>query len=173
MKLIIGLGNYGEEYKETRHNYGFMVVDEFLKRNNFPEFKLDFSALLSIKNNLIIAKPQTYMNNSGKAVKEISNYYKILPEDIIVIHDDVDIELGKIKESQDRGSAGHNGIKSIIDSLGTKNFKRIRMGINSQDEAFIGNLENLVLKKFSKNERILVDEAIEDAILILNNLWKE
>lgn len=173
MKLIIGLGNYGEKYEETRHNYGFMVVDEFLKRNNFPEFKLNFSSLLSINNNLIVAKPQTYMNNSGKAVKEISNYYKILPEDIIVVHDDVDIELGKIKESQDRGSAGHNGIKSIIDSLGTKNFKRIRMGINSQDEAFIGNLENLVLKKFSKNERILVDEAIEDAILILNKLWKE
>jgi PTH1 family peptidyl-tRNA hydrolase len=171
MKLIVGLGNYGKEYQKTKHNYGFMVIDEFAKRNNFPEFKLNFFSLLSIKNNIIIAKPQTYMNNSGKAVKAISNYYKILPEEIVIVHDDVDIKLGEIKEDQDRGSAGHNGIKSIIENLGTKNFKRIRMGINS--EKLAESLENEVLKDFDKEDFLIVSEKIEDAIKIINKLCKE
>jgi len=171
MKLIVGLGNYGEEYQKTRHNYGFMVIDEFAKRNNFPDFKSDLFSLLSLKNNTIIAKPQTYMNNSGKAVKAISDYYKISPDNIIVVHDDVDINLGEIKEDQSRGSAGHNGIKSIIESLGTKDFKRIRMGINS--EKLSKNLENEVLKKFDKEELVIVLEKIEDALLILDKLCKE
>ncbi len=171
MKLIVGLGNYGKEYQKTKHNYGFMVIDEFAKRNNFPEFKLNFFSLLSIKNNIIIAKPQTYMNNSGKAVKAISNYYKILPEEIVIVHDDVDIKLGEIKEDQDRESAGHNGIKSIIENLGTKNFKRIRMGINS--EKLAESLENEVLKDFDKEDFLIVSEKIEDAIKIINKLCKE
>ncbi|MDK2949278.1 MAG: peptidyl-tRNA hydrolase, family [Patescibacteria group bacterium] len=164
MKLIVGLGNYGKKYEKTRHNYGFFVIDEFAKRNNFPEFKSSLFSLLSIKNDVIIAKPQTYMNNSGKAVKAIADYYKIDPEDIIVVHDDADIEIGKIKEGENRGSAGHNGIKSIIELLGTKNFKRLRMGINN---SFDLPLEDVVLKKFNKEEESLVLKAINEACSIL------
>ena len=164
MKLIIGLGNYGKKYEKTRHNYGFFVIDEFAKRNDFPEFKSSLFSLLSIKNDIILAKPQTYMNNSGKAVKAIADYYKIDPEDIIVVHDDADIEVGKIKEDKNRGSAGHNGIKSIIELLGTKNFKRLRMGINN---SFDLPLEDVVLKRFSKKEVALVLEAINEACSIL------
>lgn len=164
MKLIVGLGNYGKKYEKTRHNYGFFVIDEFAKRNNFPEFKSSLFSLLSIKNDVIIAKPQTYMNNSGKAVKAIADYYKIDPEDIIVVHDDADIEIGKIKKGENRGSAGHNGIKSIIELLGTKNFKRLRMGINN---SFDLPLEDVVLKKFNKEEESLVLKAINEACSIL------
>jgi PTH1 family peptidyl-tRNA hydrolase len=104
------------------------------------------------------------MNNSGKAVKAIADYYQIEPENIIIVHDDADIDIGKIKEDKNRGSAGHNGIKSIIDLLGTKNFKRLRMGINN---SFDSPLEDIVLKKFSKEEEILVSEAINEACSIL------
>jgi PTH1 family peptidyl-tRNA hydrolase len=164
MKLIIGLGNYGKKYEKTRHNYGFFVIDEFAKRNDFPEFKSTLFSLLSIKGDIILAKPQTYMNNSGKAVKAIADYYKIEPENIIIIHDDADIDIGKIKEDQNRGSAGHNGIKSIIELLGTKNFKRLRMGINN---SFNSPLEDIVLKKFNKEEELLVLEATNEACFIL------
>ena len=164
MKLIIGLGNYGKKYEKTRHNYGFFVIDEFAKRNDFPEFKSTLFSLLSIKGDIILAKPQTYMNNSGKAVKAIADYYKIEPENIIIIHDDADIDIGKIKEDQNRGSAGHNGIKSIIELLGTKNFKRLRMGINN---SFNSPLEDIVLKKFHKEEELLVLEATNEACFIL------
>lgn len=164
MKLIVGLGNYGKEYEKTRHNYGFFVIDEFAKRNDFPEFKLSLFSLLSIKDDIILAKPQTYMNNSGKAVKAIADYYKIDSENIIIVHDDADIELGKVKQDEDRGSAGHNGIKSIIELLGTKNFKRLRMGINN---FFNLPLEEIVLKKFNKEEEILILETIDEACSIL------
>ena len=164
MKLIVGLGNYGTKYEKTRHNYGFFVIDEFAKRNNFPKFKPALFSLLSVKDDVILAKPQTYMNNSGKAVKAIADYYQIEPENIIIVHDDADIDIGKIKEDKNRGSAGHNGIKSIIDLLGTKNFKRLRMGINN---SFDSPLEDIVLKKFSKEEEILVSEAINEACSIL------
>lgn len=164
MKLIVGLGNYGKEYEKTRHNYGFFVIDEFAKRNDFPEFKLSLFSLLSIKDDIILAKPQTYMNNSGKAVKAIADYYKIDSENIIIVHDDADIELGKVKQDEDRGSAGHNGIKSIIELLGTKNFKRLRMGINN---SFNLPLEEIVLKKFNKEEEILILETIDEACSIL------
>ncbi|MDD3386556.1 MAG: aminoacyl-tRNA hydrolase [Candidatus Pacebacteria bacterium] len=171
MKLIVGLGNYGSEYQKTRHNYGFMVIDAFAQRNDFPDFKPSLLSLISIKNNIILAKPQTYMNNSGSAVKAIMDYYKIKLEDILVIHDDIDIVLGKIKEDKDRGSAGHNGVKSIINSIGSKDFKRLRMGINSNFEN--KPLENIVLEKFTKDEEIIVSEAIEESIEIICSIIKE
>ncbi|MDD2274212.1 MAG: aminoacyl-tRNA hydrolase [Candidatus Pacebacteria bacterium] len=166
MKLIIGLGNYGEKYEKTRHNYGFLVIDEFARQNNFPEFKLSLFSLLSINGDVILIKPQTYMNNSGKAVRAVVDYYKINLEDIIVVHDDADIDLGTIKEAENKGPAGHNGIKSIIESLGTKNFKRLRMGINN---SFNLPLEEIVLKNFSKDEEFIILEKIDEACSILKN----
>lgn len=171
MKLIVGLGNYGPEYEKTRHNYGFMVVDELARKHNFPDFKLDKgrNALISIENDVILIKPQTYMNNSGQAVKSAASYYKIEPKDILVIHDDADIQLGEIKETESRGSAGHNGVQSIIDELKTNEFKRLRMGINSEDPSFKDKeLEEVVLKNFSKGEEAIVEETIKKAFEMIN-----
>lgn len=173
MKLIVGLGNYGPEYEKTRHNYGFMVVDEIARKQNFPDFKLskEHNALISIENDVILAKPQTYMNNSGQAVKSIASYYKTEPKDILVIHDDADIDLGEIKEAENQGSAGHKGVQSIIDELKTNEFKRIRMGINSEDPSFKGKeLEEVVLKNFSKDEEEIVSKTIDNAV---EQIWKE
>ena len=138
MFLIIGLGNPGEKYIQTRHNVGFQVLDYFRKENDFPDFRKarKFDSLISEKelegNKVILIKPQTFMNNSGKAVKVLSNFYKITNLYLLVIHDDIDLLLGKIKISKARGSAGHKGVESIIKELKTKNFTRIRIGIQSE-----------------------------------------
>lgn len=171
MELIVGLGNYGPEYEKTRHNYGFMVVERLKKKEGFPEFSMDnkHKALVSIKDDVVIAEPQTYMNNSGKAVKSIASYYKIKPEDILVIHDDADIPLGEIKEAESRGSAGHNGVQSIIDELKTNSFKRLRLGIASDDPSFKDkDLEDVVLKEFSAEEKIIAEETIDKAVQMIN-----
>jgi PTH1 family peptidyl-tRNA hydrolase len=111
------------------------------------------------------------MNNSGKAVKSIASYYKIKSDDILVVHDDADIKLGEIKEAESRGSAGHNGVQSIIDELGTNQFKRLRMGIGSEDPSFKDkSLEEVVLKNFGQEEKSLVEESIKRAVEII---WKE
>ncbi len=171
MILIAGLGNPDKEYEKTRHNYGFMVVDEIKKMNNFPEFRLskEYNALISADGKVILAKPQTYMNASGRAIKSIASYYKIPTKDIMVIHDDADVKIGEIKEARARGSAGHNGVQSVIDELKTNGFKRLRMGIASDDPSFkipIENgegLESVVLKNFSKEEEPAVEAAIKRA----------
>jgi PTH1 family peptidyl-tRNA hydrolase len=170
MKLIIGLGNYGPEYEKTRHNYGFMAVDEIQRKYNFPDFKLEkeHNALISKKGDVLLIKPQTYMNNSGKAVKSIASYYKVEPKDIIVIHDDAETDLGEIKEVEGRSAAGHNGVRSIINELGTNEFKRLKLGIASDDPSFKNNsLEEVVLKNFSKAEEIVALGVIEKAVELI------
>jgi peptidyl-tRNA hydrolase, PTH1 family len=180
MILIAGLGNPGKEYEKTRHNYGFMVIDRLAERNGFPLFKLskEYRALISMEGDIILAKPQTYMNESGKAIKSIASYYKIEPKDIIVIHDDADIPLGEIKVAEGRSSAGHKGVQSTIDELGTKDFQRIRMGMDSEDPSYKEpvergeGLEAVVLKNFSKDEEPVVSKAIEEAAAKAEELWK-
>jgi PTH1 family peptidyl-tRNA hydrolase len=178
MILIAGLGNYGTEYEKTRHNYGFMVIDAFQEENDSPCFTLDknSNSLVSIEGNVILVKPQTYMNNSGKAIKKIADYYKIKHDNIIVVHDDADVNLGEIKLAEDRGSAGHNGVESVINELGTKQFIRLRMGINSKDPSFNEpvsrgeGLESIVLKNFSSDEYKIVEEMIKQALKKLKEL---
>lgn len=153
MKLIVGLGNPGKKYEKTRHNIGFRVLD---KMANGFKFEKKFNAEISVGNEdlrskkIIFAKPQTFMNNSGEAVLAISKFYKIDPIDIIVIHDELDLKFGKIKESFGSRSAGHNGVQSIIDRLDTKDFTRIRFGIGPTPEKIPS--EKFVLQKFSKDE---------------------
>jgi len=171
MKLIIGLGNYGPEYEKTRHNYGFMVVEEIQRKYDFPGFKMDkeCNALISKKGEVILVEPQTYMNNSGKAIKKIASYYKVQPKDIIIIHDDVETDLGKIKEVKGRSAGGHNGVRSIIDELGTNEFKRLKMGINSEDPSFKNKpLDEVVLKNFSSDEQVIVEEMIKKAVEMIS-----
>ncbi len=167
MKLIIGLGNPGEEYKKTRHNAGFLTIDKIANSFQFPvsSFQPDFNSEISQglldNEKIILVKPQTFMNESGKAIRAVLDYYKIKPEDIIVIHDDLDIPLGEYKISKNKNSGGHKGVQSIIDHLGTKDFTRFRIGIGIQNLSCKIPTEKFVLEKFSKNEIEVIEGVIE------------
>lgn len=171
MKLIVGLGNPGKEYKKTRHNVGFITVDKIASCFDFPSFSFEkkFNAEISDgminDGKIILAKPQTFMNDSGKAVREIMDYYKIAVENITVIHDDLDIILGKHKISKNKNSGGHKGVQSIIDHLETKDFTRIRIGIGikqtSNSKLQVPNSKEFVLEKFSKDEIGIIENVIE------------
>ena len=168
MAIIIGLGNPGKKYTNTPHNIGFEVIDKFAKGNNFPEFKLSkkFNALISESNKTILAKPETFMNNSGKSVRAITIFYKT--KNIIIIHDDIDLILGDMKISKNSGSAGHKGVQSIIKELGSQDFTRIRIGIQPPKNK-PGNIEKYVLQKFKKKQRELLKPVIPKA---LKNLYE-
>ena len=154
MKIIVGLGNIGPKYLETRHNVGFMMLDELAYNRDcsWSENKKLKAKICKPDSDLILAKPQTFMNRSGESVSKIISYFKKAePKDVIVVHDDVDLEFGEIKLQQGRGSAGHNGVQDIIDKLGTNNFWRFRIGIGRSDNENVST-EDWVLQKFSENE---------------------
>ena len=164
MIIIIGLGNPGEQYKNTRHNVGFMTIDEFARKNNFPDFKLQKKSNSLVSENIIedkkivLAKPQTFMNESGKAVKQLASQKE---SEIIVIHDDIDLPLGKLKIIKERGSAGHKGVESIIQSVGNDGLVRFRIGIGASTETPKDTKAmEIVLKSFSTEDQKIVDETI-------------
>lgn len=168
MKLIVGLGNPGDKYTYTRHNIGFMVVEKYVKdvlplMLSLKAWKKDkkFFCLLCKLNNCIVIKPQTYMNQSGSAVKSVANFYKIKIEEIWVVHDDIDLPTGKIKIRKGGGSAGHNGIESIVNQLGNPDFTRFRLGIgkgklglhhNTDKNLHRREIEKFVLSPFKDTE---------------------
>ncbi|MEK7482490.1 MAG: aminoacyl-tRNA hydrolase [Patescibacteria group bacterium] len=182
MLIIIGLGNPGKEYQKTPHNLGFMAIEEIAKENEFPGFRLSkkFKAEISegeiSGQKTVLAKPQTFMNESGKAVKAIFNFPSFAPparfdarraggasagkqfSSLLVIHDDIDLPLGEIKISENRGSAGHKGVESIIKALKTKDFTRIRAGIGSDKTK---KLKDVVLQKFNKQELKIAETGIK------------
>lgn len=164
MFLLIGLGNPGEKYTNTRHNVGFFVLDQMREELSLPEFKQEekFKSKISKNTNYLLAKPQTFMNNSGEAVRLLANYYKIEPKKIIIIHDDKDIPLGEFRLQADRSSAGHNGVQSIIDHLKTQDFTRLRIGIKTETSEKIPT-EKFVLQCFLSEEKTLLQTAITDA----------
>lgn len=175
LKIIIGLGNPGKKYINNRHNIGFIFLDEIKKNYGFPDFKLEqkFDTQLTLsqnsklgKNKILLAKPQTFMNNSGKSVQNLANFYKISPENILVIHDDIDIFLGKYKLATDSSSAGHNGIQNIIDILGTKKFNRIRIGVAGKNyDKRQMKLSDFVLQNFEKEEMEIILENTTSQIM--------
>jgi PTH1 family peptidyl-tRNA hydrolase len=162
MQLIVGLGNPGDEFINTRHNVGFEFINKLMKKNEINA-KFQHNALTGVINidskKIIFAKPQTYMNLSGKSVCEIVRYYKIDLYNIIVVYDDVDVEIGKIKIKCKGSSGGHNGIKSIIQELNSNEFTRIRVGIGPRPKDFCMN--NYVLGEFSNEEKIKLDAAFD------------
>ncbi|AHF57383.1 aminoacyl-tRNA hydrolase [Spiroplasma eriocheiris] len=161
MKLIVGLGNPGDEYKYTRHNIGFLALDRLVEKFNPDGPKKNFNAFYwETKINdekVIFMKPQTYMNLSGSAVLAIKQFYKINLEDIIIIHDDKDIEFGALKIKTGGSSAGQNGIKDLINKLGSENFKRIRIGIGRDQQI---DLKDWVLGKFTKQQLATINDDI-------------
>jgi len=169
MILLVGLGNPGEKYKKTRHNIGFRVVDDFARKNNFPGFNFEkkFQAEISEGEingeKILLAKPQTFMNLSGKSVKQLTAYYKISAGNLFIINDDIDIFLGAVKISRESGSAGHKGVKSIIDNLGTQNFVRFRIGVQPA-KGKPKNVESFVIKNFSEDEEKNISEIIPKTV---------
>ena len=176
MKLITALGNPGLQYCRTRHNMGFMVADELAKRFSFV-FKTDskFNAEIAKVNfegtNVIVCKPQTYMNLSGQAVKAIINYFKLSTDDLFVIYDDISIDLGKVRFRAKGSDGGHNGIKSIILETKSDKFDRLKVGIGPQPQ-FIKS-EVFVLSPFEKEKQELLNGSVNfaaDAVICyLNN----
>jgi len=161
MKIICGLGNPGKKFEKTRHNLGFLILDFFAKKEKFPKFKLEkeFQAKISKKGEIILAKPQTFMNNSGKAIKALTDHYKLKTENLIVVHDDIDLPFGKIKISFGKGSGGHKGVQSIINELKTKDFLRVRVGICPQKKP--KKVDEFVLSEFDKRENEILKKVIE------------
>ena len=172
MKLVVGLGNKGREYENTRHNMGFMLVDRYLQYKNITDkFKEKFNAMYietTINNEKVIfIKPMTYMNNSGIAVRAFVDFYKLNSEDVLVISDDLDLDLGKFRLRRNGSSGGHNGLKSIISHLGTDNFKRLRIGISNDKDDVI----NYVLSKFSKKELNEIDTMFDTLVDVLDDYF--
>jgi PTH1 family peptidyl-tRNA hydrolase len=165
MKLIVGLGNPGKKYAKTRHNIGFRVVDEMEKSLDFSSTSLGINAR---DKNLIFLKPDTFMNNSGRAIKQALKYSSLKTQDLIVIHDDIDLLFGDVRVSKDSSSAGHKGVQSIINELGTQNFTQVRIGISPKSEARNPKSEidtaDFVLKNFTKTEEKQIPEIIKKAI---------
>jgi peptidyl-tRNA hydrolase, PTH1 family len=175
MKLIIGLGNPGPEFIDTRHNIGFTALDWLKEYFKLPEFKLDkkLKAEITKNNNIILAKPQTFMNNSGEAVITLKKYYKIKLTDIIVIHDDVDIPIGKMKTKQGSSGAGHKGIASIIQHLKSNEFWQIKIGVANEMIRTKIPTDKFVLQKFTKEDLTKAKDLPEKTIEIINSLIKK
>ncbi len=164
--LIAGLGNPGKEYELTRHNIGFIVLDNLADKAGIEITKSAHRGILGkgeyLDNTVYLFKPLTFMNNSGEALKEIKNFYKIPTEQIIVVHDELDLQLGDIRSKFGGGTAGHNGIKSIVEKTGDNNFHRIRIGIGKPE--YKSQVVDHVLSTFSEDEFKSLDKIIEEAI---------
>lgn len=165
MKLVIGLGNPGEKYKETRHNVGFMVIDQLAEKwqisLNETKFQAIFGSTQVNGEKVYLLKPLTYMNLSGEAVRPFIDYFKININDLVVIYDDLDLPVGKIRLRLKGGHGGHNGIKSLIAHLGTNEFKRIRIGIDRPQSS--ERVVDYVLGKFRESDQIPLKNAIDKA----------
>lgn len=165
MKMIVGLGNIGTRYDETRHNTGFMVVDQLARDYHlgaFTHLKQEAVAVSGVINGkkVMLVKPTTFMNDSGRAVGPLVDYYDIDLDDLVIVNDDLDMPVGKVRLKTHGASGGHNGLKSIISVLGTKNFNRVKVGIDHPQH---GTVVSHVLGKFSKEERPKFDQAVEQA----------
>lgn len=166
MYLIVGLGNPTREYQNTRHNVGFDTVDYLIDRYRIPYSGVKHKAMYGKGmidfNKVIVAKPMTYMNLSGESVRELVDYYKIDPEEeLIVIYDDITLAPGQIRVRKKGSAGGHNGIKNIIANIGSSNFKRIRVGVGEKPKGW--DLADYVLGHFSAEDRKFVDQAMKNA----------
>ena len=173
MKLIVGLGNPGDKYKSTRHNFGFLVIEHLSTRLDIPLSRFKYQAQFGQgeldEEKVVLAKPLTYMNRSGQAVKEMLTGLRLAPEDLLVIHDDLDIPLGTLRIRPQGGAGGHNGLSSIISCLGTNQFARIRLGIGRPPSDM--ESAGYVLSPFARDEwetaRQMVTKATEAVVCFI------
>jgi PTH1 family peptidyl-tRNA hydrolase len=164
LKLIVGLGNPGSEYSDTRHNVGFWVADELAARNKVKfresaKWRARTARITGADDDVLLAEPTTFMNLSGWAVRELAAFYKIGWTDMLVLVDDADLPLGKLRIRMNGSAGGHNGLKSIIQELGTQEFPRLRIGVGRQP----GELKNHVLGRFGTEEREPIENAVKKA----------
>ncbi len=165
MKLIVGLGNPGKEYVNTRHNIGFMILDKYLENKNVS-WQKKFKGEVYINNSIIYLKPSTYMNNSGESVLEVLNYYHVSISDVFIIQDDLDMNFGTYKVKKSSESGGHNGIKSIIKHLNSKEFGRLKIGINTVNNYAA---DKFVLGRFTEDELNHIQSDMPTYISIIDD----
>lgn len=174
MKLIVGLGNPGKKYENTRHNAGFRFIDTYAKEKNLEfnksKFHGKYSEFIYNDEKAILLKPQKYMNLSGEVVRDFINFYKIDKEDILIIVDDLDTEIGKIKLKYKGSSAGHNGLKDIEKNIGTNEYKRVKIGISNNKEE---DTVDYVIGKVSKEELDKMNEVNKLAINIIDDFLSQ
>ena len=167
MKLIIGLGNPGNNYRSTKHNFGFWVIDKLVEQSSLTYKAGKGDYIFAMDNNCLFVKPTTFVNNSGIAIKQVINYYKIKNiKDVLIVYDDIDIDLGKIRFKSQGSDGGHNGLKSIIYNLETDNFDRLKLGIATSTK--MRPSEIYVLKPFQKKYNKLIEQVINDATEAIN-----
>lgn len=168
--LVVGLGNPGLQYENTRHNIGFAVADRFMKDNGgeFNKTKMEavFGECKLSNQRILVAKPQTFMNNSGRAVAAISKFYKIAPDRIIIVFDDISLDVGKLRLRRKGSHGGHNGMRDIIELLGRDDIMRIKMGVGAKPHPDY-DLADWVLSKFPENQKDVLEKAVEKASLAI------
>ena len=166
MYIIAGLGNPGKEYAGSRHNVGFMTLDELADRYNIDVREKAHKALIGKGmiegNKVILVKPQTYMNLSGESIRSVMDYYKTEPSEFIVIYDDISLDVGQLRIRKKGSAGGHNGMKNIISHLGTEVFPRIKVGVGEKPKKY--DLADYVLSRFSKEERAIMEEGYQKAV---------
>ncbi len=172
MKLVVGLGNPGKEYENTRHNVGFNIIDLYLDKKGLSldkdKFNGKYTKTIINEEEVIFLEPQTYMNLSGECIKKIIDYFKIDISDILIIQDDLDMELGKIKLKENSSSGGHNGIKNIEDMLKTNDIKRLKVGISKNK---LIDTKDYVLGKFSKEDKEILNETYKTCLDIIDDFF--
>lgn len=172
MKIIVGLGNPGKQYAATRHNIGFHVIDELAKRLNIPLTQSKFNGMYGISHigteKVMLLKPLTYMNLSGECIVQMMDYFEVEPDEIVVIYDDLDLKVGKLRLRQKGSAGGHNGIKSLIQHLGTQEFNRIRIGIDRPTNGM--KVPDYVLSRFTEEEKEDVVDAVKKSA-VASEAW--
>jgi len=174
IRLVVGLGNPGDAYHETRHNAGFLVLDKAAETFSIAMDRRKFDVVMGRgligSQEVILAKPQAYMNRSGPPIVKLANYFKILCKETLIVHDDIDLSFGKIKIKENGGHGGHNGLRSLIDAFGGGEFTRLRIGIGRSEAITV---TNHVLGKFNSAEMSVLDQIISKAreavVMILRN----
>jgi PTH1 family peptidyl-tRNA hydrolase len=165
MKIIVGLGNPGAKYAGTRHNVGFSVIDELAEKYNISltekKHKAIFGKGIIEGEKVILAMPQTFMNLSGESVRELTDYYKCEPEEVIVVYDDIDLAVGKLRIREKGSAGGHNGMKNIVQHLGSQNFVRVRVGVGEKPKNM--DLADYVLSRFGKDDLPYIRESCSNA----------
>ena len=165
VRLVVGLGNPGNDYADTRHNAGFLVVDDVAETwsitINQKKFNVEFGRGRIKGIDTILVKPQAYMNKSGPPVRQVSDYFKISYRDMLVIHDDIDLEFGRLKIKEKGGHGGHNGVRSLIDAWGEDAFVRLRVGVGRSGDH--GNVVNHVLGRFGRQEKAALEKVVDRA----------
>ena len=168
MHLVVGLGNPGREYEGHRHNIGFMAIEELRRAEGFPDFREKFSGVWArgeiAGEAVALLEPRTFMNLSGESVQPAAAFLKVAPANVIVVHDELDIPFGDVRLKQGGGHAGHNGLRSILQRLGTPDFLRVRVGIGRPPPAFRGDVADYVLRDFDASERAELPAVVTRAL---------